>query len=376
MTIAHHPKTQEIYSHTGLRGIAAFAVMAGHLIGWKFAVIGSLESSPILSSLFGWLDYAVDLFFMLSGFILNWVYFNPNKPIHWKSYSIARIARITPLYFLTLFVFIPNDFFSIFRHGMEYVHSYYPIVLITNLTMSSGFFLGSAINAPAWSVSVEMLLYFTLFPILCLLARNITHRKNSDVIYLISCVTLMFILLKVYQHHGFKFTSSSGLEIKPECIMRGVCSFPIGFIVCIWFRKFHHLLNSKIAITCFIGLFFIVFIASRLAWIPSASALAIFPFMIFLTAFDKGAFSNLLKLTPFQWLGERSYSIYLWHFPIICLASFLLSKAASKTNYSALNNCYFKWVFLGLVVIASLLISEASYRYFEVPSRQYIRKIS
>ena len=65
----------------------------------------------------------------------------------------------------------------------------------------------------------------------------------------------------------------------------------------------------------------------------------------------------LLRLSPLQWLGSRSFSAYLWHWPVLIIAAAALDKKLS--------------VFEGLVcLMMSLGLSEFSYRFVENPVRR------
>ncbi len=67
----------------------------------------------------------------------------------------------------------------------------------------------------------------------------------------------------------------------------------------------------------------------------------------------------LLKLSPFQWLGSRSYSAYLWHWPILIVVAAGFNRSLSVVD--------------GLVCIAIALgLSEFSYRFIENPVRRNI----
>ena len=64
----------------------------------------------------------------------------------------------------------------------------------------------------------------------------------------------------------------------------------------------------------------------------------------------------VLRLSPLQWLGSRSYSAYLWHWPVLIIAAAALDKKLS--------------VFEGLIcLMISLALSEFSYRFVENPVR-------
>jgi peptidoglycan/LPS O-acetylase OafA/YrhL len=68
---------------------------------------------------------------------------------------------------------------------------------------------------------------------------------------------------------------------------------------------------------------------------------------------------QLLKLRAFQWFGKRSYSLYLWHWPILIIAA----EQAGKTSLSLRDN-------LALILLA-IVVSMASYRLVENPIRHW-----
>ncbi|AKK10121.1 acyltransferase family protein [Corynebacterium uterequi] len=65
-----------------------------------------------------------------------------------------------------------------------------------------------------------------------------------------------------------------------------------------------------------------------------------------------------LRVSTLRWLGQRSFSIYLWHWPIVVLAGFLLPPQPS-------------WLPGALAVPLTLVLSEASYRLVENPVRRH-----
>jgi len=66
---------------------------------------------------------------------------------------------------------------------------------------------------------------------------------------------------------------------------------------------------------------------------------------------------SVLKWTPFQWLGSRSYSAYLWHWPILIIAVPALERDLTVSE--------------GLLCVAiALVLSELSYRIVENPIRR------
>lgn len=70
----------------------------------------------------------------------------------------------------------------------------------------------------------------------------------------------------------------------------------------------------------------------------------------------------LFELRPVRWLGERSYGIYLWHWPLILVATALLPGIALD---SAAH-----WALRGGVLLATLGVAALSFRFIETPIRR------
>ncbi len=122
---------REIKAHTGLRGIAAMTVFLGHAEFdhlWR----GAVWFTGIYS-FFYWQSRAVDLFFMLSGFVLNYVYLKERR-VEWRAFFAARFARICPLYYAGLFAVLAMNIYS--AHTGHYPSpSLTPSILLPNLAM-------------------------------------------------------------------------------------------------------------------------------------------------------------------------------------------------------------------------------------------------
>ena len=98
---AHRPPT--LYPLTGLRFFAAIAVVACHYsLFWRTGAV----SVPWLATLMGNGNLGVNIFFILSGFILTYTYLPVDAVMKGTLFNfyIARVARIVPVYFLALAV--------------------------------------------------------------------------------------------------------------------------------------------------------------------------------------------------------------------------------------------------------------------------------
>src|SRR5690625_3019743 len=73
-------------------------------------------------------------------------------------------------------------------------------------------------------------------------------------------------------------------------------------------------------------------------------------------------YDRFMEMRPLRWIGERSYGIYLWHWPIILILTELLPAASYDSAMS--------WTIRGLALVTTLLVASASYRWIEQPVRK------
>jgi peptidoglycan/LPS O-acetylase OafA/YrhL len=118
---------------------------------------------------------AVDMFFVLSGFVMAHVYrraFSEGATEHYRSFLMARIARLYPLHIFILLLFVATAAVSQFMAGLA-TGSFESIPLtgprslgaiIANIFMLQGLSAGQlSWNYPTWSISVEFMAYLA-FP--------------------------------------------------------------------------------------------------------------------------------------------------------------------------------------------------------------------
>lgn len=349
-----------ISPHTGLRGFAALCVMMTHL-GSESRITMHLDQSYL--RLFYWSDYAVDLFFMLSGFILHWVYFRGDGKIDWKSYLQARCSRILPLYFLTMLPFLPPTIRTFQSHGLLAENGAVLAKFLGNLLMVSGFSgedrWNWRYNAPSWSVCVEMFAYLFLMPLLVGLFRRYGRKALYWTLAFSSVGMLLCYGNFPHQCLGWNWAQFG----------RGLFCFPLGFGLCGLFLSIRRDDDAMIAPAVSVGAFLVMELAV-FNILPRQMMLCAFPFLILATAMNVGVVCRILNASIPQWLGERSYSIYLWHTPIMYVW-FLpyMEKVDSLIPLSDLGKGLSN---MAIILVGTFLISEVSYRLFENPIRNIV----
>src|SRR5699024_887369 len=84
--------------------------------------------------------------------------------------------------------------------------------------------------------------------------------------------------------------------------------------------------------------------------------------IIMLAAVDRpGALRTVLELAPLRWVGQRSYGIYLWHWPVILIVSATLPATAGSSQ--------FLWTRLWAVLV-TLALADLSFHFIETPVRR------
>ena len=158
----------EIKSLTSLRGIAAMAVMLQH-----FSATAQQDAAVSIPSLVPHGYMAVDLFFVLSGFIMTYTYgtdFETHGMRSFPGFMARRIARIAPLNLAALGIVLLAGAASqaILSRNLFYDSAHLAFDLVANALMVQGLGIGLNLNGPSWSLSTEFAAYF-LFPLFLLL---------------------------------------------------------------------------------------------------------------------------------------------------------------------------------------------------------------
>ena len=179
-------RTGEIKALSGLRIVAAVWVVLFHFRPWLEQVAPGFRSAlaPILNC--G--AQGVDLFFMLSGFVLTWNYldrmgesFSMRSTLH---FLWLRLARVWPVYLVTLHLALAWIIFTLYvghvpspvadqLNAVSYVRQ----VVLVQLWFQP-FFDGSSWDGPAWSISAEWLAYL-LFGVLVLVIFRISRATRA-----------------------------------------------------------------------------------------------------------------------------------------------------------------------------------------------------
>jgi peptidoglycan/LPS O-acetylase OafA/YrhL len=348
-----------IVGHHALRGIAAIAVAVMHL-----QLATKLGMPSVQSALTFWANEAVDLFFILSGFIFAYIYCGDDSPpVDWKEFFVARFARIYPVYLLTMTVIVALDLLTFVRYGAVY-GSLVPQRLVFNILGVQAWFghaTSESINLPSWSVSSEIFLYLVVFPILVMTHLSVRLTARFAALIFVACALLMATCYAYGELHT-----------PPRPLLRGVAGFLAGFCLCSILRQ--RAWNCPHAgFAAAAGILLVVLSAHTPVADYGLVAKVSLWFGLLLVVY--GTFDNnagpgsLLSGRLFHWLGTISYSLYLWHIPLETLLRRVLKFSRIGSPYPENEN----W-FAVLLATGVLAVSTASYYWFEDPARRRIRR--
>ena len=338
---------------TGLRGIAAWWVVFYH-----FRELFAARLSPALREFVGSGYLAVDLFFVLSGFVIALNYVEMLSPFsfgrYWRFLGL-RLARIYPLHGFMLLCFLANPLAVSLAatQGMDW-ERYSPAYWVASVFLVQNWwtFPFLAWNVPAWSISTEWMAYLC-FP---LIAWLFARTARSLVATLAGLAAPLVILGVSLDWMG----QTLGGGITQNGLIRCVLEFTCGvFVYQFWLRARFWSWSQGVALAGF-GAAVAVRCLSDLneVWsMPLACAC-----LVFVMACGGRWLDALLANRPMALLGAWSYSTYLVHYFVRDWAKFVLVGRPLPW-----------WVILGLYAGLTLAASAVLFRTVEVPGRRMFR---
>ncbi len=360
-------RTRDIPAHTGLRGLAALVVVVAHL---KLELMYPVPFIEWASRFVSWKGQAVDLFFILSGFVLCHVYGFRSK-IRWRSYGMARFARIYPLALATIVVLVALDAYSFLRHGIP-SEQLSATRIALNIFLLNGLkdsWVPLGINPPSWSISVEAFLYIIAFPILTFLFIRLRQFRVPWSYWILAASILL--LMGLYQY--YKIIPILGEHTR---LLRGVLGFTAGYAMRELCHKHEQQFTKKEPNKKFLNIIGpaaigIGIITLAAEW-PLIFLIPLLATIVYATYADHTPLSKGLSKPLFIYLGERSYSIYLiHHFAIeFTYRVTLYPKQLADGSYPLPARLQ---ATLGVFAV-TLILSELSLRFFENPMRDWIRR--
>lgn len=311
-------KQAEIAQLTGIRGVAAAWVVLYHFQPQIFALAPELRP---LSVVFGGGYLAVDLFFVLSGYIIAFQYLQafPGGRGDYGAFVVKRLARIYPLQIVTLALLV-----ALVVGGL---------VLGVPITPPSSFTVGGAVqdallergwvvpsqgwNFPAWSLSAEWFAYL-LFPLVAILVGLLRRRWWLLATGGAACV--------VAEAAGSALLP--GFDGMPHPLVRVMVAFVLGALLFAAPRP-----RIPPAVTAWTAVAAGVVLAVGVPLLPggaprAAAALVLAGVVVVGLAGGGGPVVRLLAARGPEYAGRISYGVYMIHGIVLMVATVVLGALA------------------------------------------------
>lgn len=303
----------------GLRGVLALGVV---LLHFDFNILTRrLFGVPAL-----WMDLAVDVFFLLSGFVLTHSVRNGTSfPI----FAAKRLLRLLPVYYMTTL-------------ATMLVVPRLPEDLWAELFVAGPFLSRNPVNFPAWSICFE--LYLPLLAVLLPVRIPARLVRPALVVALLACGACMM---------AFE-------EGRSMYAPRAVCGLIAGHLL--YGAKLQCRIPFDWAALCVIGLILAASFAPPITFlIPFAASAAILA--------GTHAEGRLFASKPVQWLGAISYTLYLVHVPVLYALGKWIEPAVSESPLVSLAGI------AASLALATLLTKLVEHPAMALSARLFPRRV-
>ena len=341
---------------TGLRFIAASWLLVYFF--WKR--LGLEGAAPDVVA-FGYMG--VDLFFILSGFVLAHVYGPQVEAGNYnhKGFIWARLARIYPLHIIMLIVMIGIWIIGT-KLGFSHDASAFDVKQIPfhiALLQAWGFVNSDGWNFPSWSISAEWFAYLT-FPISFYLASKFKNSKIGGLIAVSALFLAIYILTALIGKLELTNMTWEG------GILRIIPAFMAG--VMLWFIGRDIRLGQKAAYAGVFASFLMLFVAMAIFKSPVMIWFMLAAIVFFFAETSKYEKGGICSNKVWVYLGEISFAMYMVHLPVDILTCKGIAKFATAFHEAHHYVCFFAGITLSLVAAIS------AHELYEKPIRNFMRK--
>ena len=344
MDLTHKTPTSYRAYVDGLRAVAVLAVLFFHAgIGISGGYVG------------------VDVFFVISGFLITGLIL---KDLDSGQFQILafwerRVRRILPALVVVVLASLVAGWFLLFpidlKNFGESVLAQATLVSNVYFWRKSGYFAQAAEVQPllhTWSLAVEEQFYL-LFPFLLVAIKRYSRESLVPVILLLGGASFSLCVFCSYRHPSanFYFLPTRAWELLIGAFLAAI---PAERTAIRW-------LNEALSWTGLLAILGSVFFYGRETRFPGVAA--ILPcvgagLVIWANGHTLTSAGKLLAARPIVFVGLISYSLYLWHWPVLVFSQYYAALGPISQGQRT------------VLLIASAILAALSWRFVETPFRQ------
>ena len=353
------------YAHAldGLRAICALGVLFYHMdLRW---MSGGFHGVTVLFVLAGYLA--------TSGLVRE---FRRNRgSIDLVGYWLRRLRRLMPT--VIVFLFVTAALCSLFNHVMltkmrpDIVPATFMYLNWAKIFRAEDYFAQAGSPSPLthfWTLAIEWQFYLVLPPVLLLLLKRRVPVKALKIGFSALAVASAVLMAALYLGGGGATRAYYGTDTRAMSLLLG-CAFafvfPFDAIVgrkSARLKPLHRNLAGPIGTVSLVALLAIMVLTngySGFTYLGGTLLVSLLSIAVIAACVPSDTpLSRILSLPPLTWIGERSYALYVWHYPIIELLT--RRNAAVATPL---------WRY-ALMVGISIAAAAISYQLVEQPLRK------
>ncbi|MDY0747257.1 acyltransferase family protein [Paucibacter sp. R3-3] len=330
----------------GLRALAIVPVVAFH--AWPWLLTGGYVG--------------VDVFFVISGYLITMLLLQRLEAGKYSvaSFYAARIRRIFPALFVMLALIVPAAWLLLAPQAMgEFARVFGATGLFASnveLYRTTGYFEGATELKPlvhTWSLAVEEQ-YYIVFPLLLAALYRRSQGAIGWVLAGLGLVSLAYAQYLVRSDPPLAFYSA----------LSRTCELMVGSLLAVRVDRGRPPLSTRVR--QLMGLAGLATIISACVLLKPDSAFpgltALWPCLGAAALIEAGrgdgsGASRLLALPPLRWIGALSFSLYLWHWPMLVFSRHLLLGQPDALQ-------------AGAAVLLAVAVAWASLHWVEIPVRR------
>ncbi|MEP3244544.1 MAG: acyltransferase family protein [Sneathiella sp.] len=331
----------------GLRAVAVLSVLVYHL------------NHDWLSGGF----VGVDIFFVISGYLITQIIVSEiaKDTFSFSVFYARRIRRIFPALFAMLFVtafvawfILPHQeyksFFQDFKMAAGQISNFHFARTVE--------YLGVGIEASpllhTWSLAVEEQFYL-VWPLLCLTILSLAGKKWLKIVmiagFFLSLAVCQYLLSIGETENAFYMFYARAFELIIGAIL-ALNLFPV--IKNLFYRHLISVAGGVLIALSFVVIDTTTLFPGYMALLPAVGAACLLYSGGHATP---GILNRFLAFSPMVGVGLISYSLYLWHWPLIVFTQILTGQLLTPTHAV-------------LVAVASIVAAYLSFRFIEKPFRK------
>lgn len=339
----------KLHQLTGLRYFAALLVFLSHS-NWDGT---NLHLAKIFES--GYVG--VSFFFLLSGFVLSYSYKEKvvDHSLSFFKYSLLRLARLSPLHFLTALPFVLS---AAYKSDLNFPVLLLNIFYLQSWVPNSTYYF--SFNAPSWSLSNEMFFYICFFPLVFVRTRNLLKIFLWLLLVIVFCAFFVQFFFSEKSFFGGNTFAHWLFYIFPAFRL---LEFVAGMLLFkLWESRFR--IPSWLVLPSYVLLLASMYFAKE---VPEPFRMSLF-FLPFIVLFfcshlvDSGFIVRLFSTKIMVLLGNASFAFYLLHQPLIGILKRIMGRF-ELSNFT---------LFIFTCIVISLL-SIVTYVLYERKAESYLK---